>query len=321
MKILVVAQNVPWSSWDTKINLLKEWYKPIIDLTVDLLHVNFSEVKFDRNVQVDRKWMETNIIPRAKGYDLVYFQMNQFDWKAYPMQAAYLGQIGGVHVIEGGHEEFGDYNFLGHGYPGDLWFNLARHELAHALYFIQDKGHLDRTHEYYETYRIGKLLEDLKTTTMTNKEFEKAVEVIFNHEGGYVNNPKDKGGETNFGISKKAYPKEDIKNMTKDRAAQIYYNDYWLKSSCDKMPYRIALNVFDMSVNAGVKESLKTLQRALGVVADGVVGNKTLAALKANKDIVYSFTAERIKYYSNTSSWNTFKNGWINRTLKTLSME
>lgn len=161
MKILVVAQSVPWSSWNTKINLLKEWYKPIIDLTVDLLHVNFSEVKFDRNVQVDRKWMETNIIPRAKGYDLVYFQMNVFDWKAYPMQAAYLGQIGGIHVIEGGNEEFGDYNFFGYKYPGDLWFNLARHELAHALYFIH--GKLDKTHEYYETYRIDKLLEDLKT--------------------------------------------------------------------------------------------------------------------------------------------------------------
>lgn len=171
MKILVVAQNVPWSSWNTKINLLKEWYKPIIDLTVDLLHVNFSEVKFDRNVQVDRKWMETNIIPRAKGYDLVYFQMNVFDWKAYPMQAAYLGKIGGIHVIEGGHEEFGDYNFFGYKYPGDLWFNLARHELAHALYFIQGKGNLDRTHEYYETNRIDKLLEDLKTTKPTTMKY------------------------------------------------------------------------------------------------------------------------------------------------------
>ena len=159
------------------------------------------------------------------------------------------------------------------------------------------------------------------TQVTYSEEFKNAVEVILMHEGGYANNPKDPGGETNFGISKRAYPKEDIKNLTKERAIEIYYKDYWLPSSCDKMPYKIALNVFDMSVNAGVLKSIKLLQTALGVKADGIIGKVTLGALANSKDIVYLFAAERIKYYSNTGGWSTFKNVWINRTLKTLSYD
>ncbi len=66
--------------------------------------------------------------------------------------------------------------------------------------------------------------------TVMEENFEKAMTFIFKWEGGYVNDGNDPGGETNFGISKRAYPNLDIKNLTKDEAKQIYYRDYWEKS-------------------------------------------------------------------------------------------
>ena len=60
-------------------------------------------------------------------------------------------------------------------------------------------------------------------------DFEKAVEFVLRMEGGYVNDPKDPGGETNFGIAKKSYPGVDIKNLTEEQAEEIYKRDYWEK--------------------------------------------------------------------------------------------
>ena len=55
-----------------------------------------------------------------------------------------------------------------------------------------------------------------------NLDFTEAVSVVFKHEGGYVNDRNDPGGETNMGISKRAYPDLDIKNLTQDDAAEIF---------------------------------------------------------------------------------------------------
>ena len=62
--------------------------------------------------------------------------------------------------------------------------------------------------------------------------FDEIIEVVLHHEGGYVNDPKDPGGETNYGISKRAYPDVDIKNLTEDGAKDIYRRDYWEKYRC-----------------------------------------------------------------------------------------
>lgn len=81
-------------------------------------------------------------------------------------------------------------------------------------------------------------------------------------EGGYVNNPKDKGGETKFGISKKSYPNLDIKNLTEEQAREIYYRNYWLASKANKIAdLRLALIHFDAAVQSGVSQSLRFLNR------------------------------------------------------------
>jgi lysozyme family protein len=75
---------------------------------------------------------------------------------------------------------------------------------------------------------------------------------IFKWEGGYVNHAEDPGGETKYGISKRAHPDVDIKELTKAQAEEIYYRDYWLKAGCDKLPWPDCVVHFDAAVNMGV---------------------------------------------------------------------
>lgn len=90
-----------------------------------------------------------------------------------------------------------------------------------------------------------------KQEAVMDADFVKAVEFVLAHEGGYVNDPDDSGGETKFGISKKSYPKLDIKNMTVELAKAIYRRDFWLANSCDMLKWPLNLVVFDTAVNLG----------------------------------------------------------------------
>jgi lysozyme family protein len=108
--------------------------------------------------------------------------------------------------------------------------------------------------------------------------FEACMAEVFKHEGGYVNDPHDPGGETNMGISKRSYPKENIRGMTRERAAQIYRKDFWDKLKCDDLPAGLDLVAFDAGVNSGPARGAKWLQQAVGVDADGKIGPQTIAA-------------------------------------------
>lgn len=82
--------------------------------------------------------------------------------------------------------------------------------------------------------------------------FEAAFAIVVGIEAGYVNDPKDPGGETKYGISKRAYPNEDIPNLTLARAHELYQRDYWDKAGCEALSWPCALMVFDSAVNQGV---------------------------------------------------------------------
>jgi len=89
------------------------------------------------------------------------------------------------------------------------------------------------------------------------KDFEKALKFVLKWEGGYSNDPNDPGGETKYGISKRSYPHEDIKNMTLERAKEIYYQNYWLKAGCDGLTFPFNIVVFDTAVNMGRSRAIK----------------------------------------------------------------
>jgi lysozyme family protein len=145
--------------------------------------------------------------------------------------------------------------------------------------------------------------------------FATAFEVVIGHEGGYVNNPYDPGGETKYGVSKRAYPSYDIRNLTEAQARGIYYKDYWVPTRCEVMPLSLAIVVFDAAVNNGVGRAIKWLQEAVGVEADGIIGEQTLAALgKAEVEpTIQLFHGSRIHYMASLQSWGTFGVGWSRR--------
>lgn len=145
--------------------------------------------------------------------------------------------------------------------------------------------------------------------------FDQAFEVLMKHEGGYVNDPRDPGGETKYGISKRAYPDIDVANLTVDQARDIYRRDYWDACKCDELPIRARLLVFDSAVNQGVGTAIRLYQEALGVKADGVIGPKTIeASYKNNNDETYAeFMALRSARYQKHPKFDVFGKGWTKR--------
>lgn len=145
--------------------------------------------------------------------------------------------------------------------------------------------------------------------------FEQSFEKLIGHEGGYVNNPKDPGGETRYGVSKRSYPDEDIANLTLDRAKAIYKRDYWDRAQCDKLPPALAFQVFDTAVNSGIGQATRFLQRAVGVADDGQVGPLTITAIQRRDaaELVARFNAERLEFMTRLSTWDTFGRGWARR--------
>lgn len=143
-----------------------------------------------------------------------------------------------------------------------------------------------------------------------------AIQLVLKHEGGYVNDPVDPGGETNFGISKRSYPNEDIKNMTPERATEIYQRDYWRFDAIQNQ--RLANCVMDSAVNQGLGAAIRMLQRAAGVQpADGKWGPQTSAA--CNNATLEEFQTQRHLRYVATIAANPaeykYLANWTRRTL------
>lgn len=138
-------------------------------------------------------------------------------------------------------------------------------------------------------------------------------------EGGYVNDPDDPGGETKFGISKRAYPQENIASLTRERAKAIYQEDYWREPGINLLPPPLDEQVMDIAVNCGPTRAIIMLQAILDVKTDGKLGPKTLAALKGKdlEQINDELVNYRKAYYSllvkKKPSLSKFLKGWNRR--------
>jgi len=163
-----------------------------------------------------------------------------------------------------------------------------------------------------------------------NKNYDKCLETILHHEGGYVNHPEDPGGETNLGVTKRVYQEwggtKDMKDLTFDDVAPIYRKNYWDKMKCDDLPSGLDLCVFDFGVNAGPGRAAKYLQTLIGTVADGGIGPNTLAKLKEYtdktgvKETITNYQNERQSYYEKLSTFKTFGRGWTRRVEETTKL-
>jgi lysozyme family protein len=150
--------------------------------------------------------------------------------------------------------------------------------------------------------------------------FDEAFAALIGNEGGLVDNPADPGGLTKYGVSKRAYPMEDIRNLTLDRAKQIYFRDYWTPAGCENVPEAIRFDLFDTAVNSGIRAAVKCLQTAAGCPIDGVLGPQTLAAIAALDGARLSarFNGARLQFMASLATFSAFGRGWANRIANNL---
>lgn len=135
-----------------------------------------------------------------------------------------------------------------------------------------------------------------RVTTMSS--FERAFEIVIGAEGGYSNDIHDPGGETKYGISKRAYPNLDIANLTLAQAEDIYRRDYWQAAGCDHIDDpELAILVFDCAVNQGV--------------------SKARQILAGTRDPI-EYQAERALHYASLPTFARFGRGWMRRLFNVL---
>ncbi|MHB0978394.1 MAG: glycoside hydrolase family 108 protein [Minisyncoccota bacterium] len=149
---------------------------------------------------------------------------------------------------------------------------------------------------------------------MTEK-LNKALKLILQEEGGYVNDPIDPGKETKYGISKRQYPDLDIKNLTLAQAIAVYERDYWIPIKGDELPWPICLYVFDSAVNQGVQAAVGLLQKTLGIKRDGIMGPITVATANkyATVNVAALYLADRALRYIDTKNFERYGRGWMKR--------
>lgn len=150
--------------------------------------------------------------------------------------------------------------------------------------------------------------------------FEQMITRVLKSEGGYSNDPKDPGGETKFGISKRAYPNLNIKDLTYEGAKGIYRRDFWERVHADEMPDGVAFQALDFAVNSGIETAVRKLQAALNVADDGHWGPVTKAAAEkmSESDIIMRFTAQRLRFWTRLKNWPDAGKGWVNRAADNL---
>ncbi|MDA8645650.1 hypothetical protein N9L46_04415 [Amylibacter sp.] len=160
------------------------------------------------------------------------------------------------------------------------------------------------------------------------ENFNKCLEMVLVHEGGYVNNKNDRGGMTNLGVTRRVYEdwvdrpvsEQEMRDLTPEDVAPIYRKNYADRIHFDSLPSGLDWACLDWAINSGASRPAKAIQRAVGATADGVIGPKTLQ-LVAEKDpkfiIDYVYTV-RQAFYKGLDDFKHFGRGWSRRNKETL---
>lgn len=155
------------------------------------------------------------------------------------------------------------------------------------------------------------------------ENFDDALAAVLKHEGGYVNHPQDPGGMTNLGVTKRVWEawvgktvsEADMRALTPALVAPMYRKQYWDAVKGDELPPGLDYLMFDFAINAGVSRAIRTMQRAVGATPDGVIGPRTMAAVRAADpdDLIDKFSAEKEAFYRSLPTFATFGRGWLRR--------
>jgi lysozyme family protein len=163
--------------------------------------------------------------------------------------------------------------------------------------------------------------------------WEKCFAMVLKHEGGFVDHPKDPGGMTNLGVTRanwEAYlnrrvTEAEMRALTPDVVKPFYKKNYWDKIKGDQLPSGVDYATYDLAVNSGVGRAAKFLQQIAGVAADGVIGPRSLEAIKScnPEDVIDAFCDMRMDFLKRLSTFGTFGKGWTIRVndVKAKAME
>jgi lysozyme family protein len=166
---------------------------------------------------------------------------------------------------------------------------------------------------------------------MSASNFDEALKRVLVHEGGYVNHPADPGGATMKGVTQRVYDGwrrrqgkalRSVRNISADEVSSIYRFQYWDAVRGDDLPPGVDYVVFDGAVNSGPSQSVKWLQRSLGIVADGQIGAATLSAAGKNLDhdkLIADMLSRRLAMLKGLKTWRHFGAGWSKRVASVLA--
>lgn len=144
-----------------------------------------------------------------------------------------------------------------------------------------------------------------KEEPLPKTNFQKGMDFVLIWEGGYVNDPNDPGGETKFGISKRAHPELDIKNLTRQDAEEVYWKDYWGKAGCHGIDDgRLQIALFDTAVNLGTSRARSMLKRTCELPTNKVDYAEILLILRKYYYVDLAISEDRFQKYIK---------GWLNR--------
>jgi lysozyme family protein len=155
--------------------------------------------------------------------------------------------------------------------------------------------------------------------------FELCLKMMLAHEGGFVNHPKDPGGMTNLGVTKRVWEEwvghevdeKQMRELTPEKVAPLYARKYWDAVRANELVSGLDYAVFDVAVNSGPGRAIKFLQSCVGVVADGGFGPRTMAAVKAAESdpaaLIEMYSAKRLEFLQSLKTFETFGKGWSRR--------
>jgi len=160
-----------------------------------------------------------------------------------------------------------------------------------------------------------------------NKNYDHCLEMLLEHEGGFVNHPDDPGGITNLGVTKKVYEgwvdrevtEQEMRDLTKEDVAPIYKSNYWDRCKCNSLESGLDFTIFDWAVNSGPGRAAKALQKSVGATEDGAIGPATLALVSNNgvENLIEDVSRQRQLFYESLNTFDTFGRGWTRRNKET----
>lgn len=189
LKLLIVANNQPWKSWDKKVTDLKTWFAPKVNLNVEIVETAYNNIPFtDYNVPADQvkasdkrgiefKWFDDHVSKLAQGYDLVLFSVPTLQWDSKAFRGYRTDRdLGPVEMQIAANE---DERVIRDGKDaGGVWWNMARHELMHALFMLT--GQPDTTHFWWDQWKLETALDEIAFPTESPVDKQGIIQKLIN---------------------------------------------------------------------------------------------------------------------------------------------